>query len=175
MYFLLSTNPDIMGTEENRQARLKFINDITGVVPTPWKCVKFYNGGTPFLLCNTVDYINGIYITAHNYEVVEICKTGIVLEIDFLVANTCVYRENLDKDILWLLREKNKNIRLWYAKQEIELTSGHVLRNTNTLREVGTFGFMTSKSDRLMFKNRKKGFEMALRLSFDRVSELYGV
>ena len=98
MYFLLSTNPNIMGTEENREARLKFINDITGVVPTPWKCVKFYNGGTPFLLCNTVDSINGIYITAHNYEVVEICRTGIVLEIDFLAANTCVYRENLDTD-----------------------------------------------------------------------------
>ena len=175
MYFLLSTNPDIMGTEENREARLKFINDITGVVPTPWKCVKFYNNGTPFLLCNTVDSINGIYITAHNYEVVEICRTRIVLEIDFLVANTCVYRKNLDTDILWFLREKNKNIRLWYAKQEIELTSDHVFRNTNTLREVGTFGFMTSKSDRLMFKNRKKGFEMALQLSFDRVSELYGV
>lgn len=34
---------------------------------------------------------------------------------------------------------------------------------------------MTSKSDRLMFKNRKKGFETALQLSFDKVSELYGI
>lgn len=175
MYFLLSTNLAVMGTEENRLARLKFINDITGVVPTPWKRVKFRDGGTSFLLCNTADGINGIYITAHNYEVVEICRTGMVSEVDFLAANTCVYRENLDTDILWLLREKNKNIRLWYAKQEIELMRDHVLRNTNTLREVGTFGFMTSKSDRLMFKNRKKGFETALQLAFDKVSELYGV
>ncbi len=175
MYFLLSTNPDIMETGKNRMARLKFINDITGVVPTPWKCVKFRDGGTPFLLCNTFDNINGIYITAHNYEVVEICRAGMVSEVNFLAANTCVYRENLDTDILWFLRDKNKNIKLWYAKQEIELTSDHVFRNTNTLRDVGTFGFMTSKSDRLMFKNRKKGFEMALQLSFDKVSELYGV
>lgn len=175
MYFLLSTDPDIMGTRENRMARLKFINDITGVVPTPWKCVRFHDGGTPFLLCNTVDNLNGIYITAHNYEVVEMCKTEYVSKVDFLAANTCIYRENLDTDILWFLKEKNKNIRLWYAKQEIELTSDHVFRNTNTLRNVGTFGFMTSKSDRLMFKNRKKGFEVALRLSFDKVSELYGV
>ena len=164
-----------MGTRENRMARLKFINDITGVVPTPWKCVRFHDGGTPFLLCNTVDNLNGIYITAHNYEVVEMCKTEYVSKVDFLAANTCIYRENLDTDILWFLKEKNKNIRLWYAKQEIELTSDHVFRNTNTLRNVGTFGFMTSKSDRLMFKNRKKGFEVALRLSFDKVSELYGV
>ena len=174
MYFLLSTNPDIMGTRENRMARLKFINDITGVVPTPWKCVKFHDGGKSFLICNTVDNINGIYITAHNYEVVEICRTGIVHEVDFLAANTCVYRENLHTDILWLLREKNKNIKLLYAKQEFELTSDRVFRNTNTLRDVGTFGFMTSKSDRLMFKNRKQGFKTALQLSFDKVSELYG-
>lgn len=164
-----------MGTGENRKARLKFIHDITGVVPTPWKGVKFYDGGTLFLLCTTLDNVNGIYVTAHNYEVVEICKTGMVSEVDFLAANTCVYREDLDTDILWFLREKKKNIRLWYAKQEIELTSDHIFRSTNTLRDVGTFGFMTSKSDRLMFKNRKKGFETALQLSFDKVSELYGV
>jgi len=175
VYFLISTNIDIMGSRENRMARLKFINDITGVVPTPWKRIKFHDGGTSFLLCKADDNINGIYITAHNYEVIEICRTGIISAVDFLVANTCVYRENLDTDILWLLRGKNKNARLWYAKQEIELTSDHVFRSTNTLRDVGTFGFMTSKSDRMMFKNRKKGFEAALQLSFDKVSELYGV
>lgn len=175
MYFLLSTNPDIIGTKENRLARLKFINDITGVVPTPWKYFKLSNDGKFFLICNTFDGLNGIYITAHNYEVVEICRTGLVSNVDFLVANTCVYRENLDTDILWLLRQQKKNIRLWYAKQDLELTHDHVLRNTNLLRDVGMFGFMTSKSDRLMFKNRKKGFETALQLSFDRVSGLYGV
>lgn len=175
MYFLLSTNPDIIGSKENRMARLKFINDITGVVPTPWEYFKFRNDGKLFLICNTFDGLSGIYITAHNYEVVEICRTGFVSNVDFVVANTCIYRENLDTEILWLLRQQNKNIRLWYAKQDLELTYDHVLRNTNLLREVGTFGFMTSKSDRLMFKNRKKGFETALQLSFDRVSELYGV
>ncbi|OLR59736.1 hypothetical protein BHF70_09005 [Anaerostipes sp. 494a] len=175
MYFLLSTNPDIIGTKENRMARLKFINDITGVVPTPWEYFKLCNEGKLFLICNTFDGLNGIYITAHNYEVVEICRTGFVSNVNFLVANTCVYRENLDTDILWLLRQQNKNIRLWYAKQDLELIYDHVLRNTNLLRDAGTFGFMTSKSDRLMFKNRKKGFETALKLSFDRVSGLYGV
>lgn len=175
MYFLLSTNPEIIGTKENTMARLKFINDITGVVPTPWEYLRLSNDGKFFLICNTFDGLNGIYITAHNYEVVQICRTGLISGADFLIANTCIYRENLDTDILWLLRQKKKNIRLWYAKQDLELTYDHVLRNTNLLRDVGMFGFMTSKSDRLMFKNRKKGFETALQLSFDRVSELYGV
>lgn len=171
MYFLISTSPDIIGSKDNRMARLKFINDITGVVPTHWK----YDVGKHFLICDTCDDVNGIYITAHNYEVAEICKRGIADNIDFLVANTCIYRENLDTDILWELRKWNNDIELWYAKQEVELTCDYVLRNTNTLREIGTFGFMTSKSDRLMFKNRKKGFEAALKLSFDKVSEIYSV
>ena len=174
MYFLVSVNPDIMGTRENMMARLKFINDITGVVPSPWKYITFHDSGKSFWICNTLDGINGIYITAHNYEVAEICRTKVVENIDFLAANTCIYRENLDIDILWLLKNRNSNIRLWYAKQELELMCDYALRNTNTLKEVGIFGFMTSKSDRLMFRNRKKGFEVALQLSFDRVSELYG-
>ena len=71
MYFLLSTDSDIIGTKENREARLEFIYEITGVVPTPWKYVKFFDDGHTFLMCSTPDGINGIYITAHNYEVVE--------------------------------------------------------------------------------------------------------
>ena len=175
MYFLLSTNPGIIGTEANRMARLKFINDITGVVPTPWKCIKIGNKERSFLICNTFDDLKGMYVTAHNYEVVEICRTEWVSNSDFFVANTCVYRENLDTDILWLLKQQKKNMQLWYAQQDLELTNDYVLRNTNILRDVGMFGFATSKSDRLMFKNRKKGFETALQLSFDRVSVLYGV
>ena len=126
-------------------------------------------------MCSTFDGLNGVYITAHNYEVLEMCKTRWSVDVDFLIANTCVYSENFDTDVLWLLRKKNKNVNLWYAKQDLELTDDHVLRNTNILKEVGTFGFMTSKSDRLMFKNRKKGFEVALQLSFDKVSVLYGI
>lgn len=175
MYFLLSTSPDIIGLEENIRARLEFIKDITGVVPTPWKPIRFPKSGELFLICYTANEINGIYITAHNYEVVHICKEGVIAKSDFIIANTCIYRDNLDTDILKLLRQQNRDIQLWYAKQELELVDKCVLRNTNTITEVGTFGFMTSKSDRLMFKNRKLGFEKALQLSFDKVSGLYAV
>lgn len=175
MYFLLSTSPDIKGVEENIKARLEFIKDITGVVPTPWKPISFPKVEKLFLICHTADQINGIYVTAHNYEVVHICREGVAAKLDFFIANTCIYRNNLDTDILKLLRQWNKNIKLWYAKQELELVDRYVLRNTNTITEVGTFGFLTSKSDRLMFKNRKLGFEKALQLSFDSVSGLYRI
>jgi len=173
VYFLLSANAEISGSGENMEARRKFIKDITGVVPTRW--VKKYTGSMFIWICCTDDYLNGIYITAHNYEVAAICRTNVISKLDFFVANTCVYRKEYDTDIFWLLKRKNKNIRLLYAKQKIELTNEAILRDTNILRDVGTFGFMTSKSDRLMFKNRDKGFETALYLSFEKVSGLYGV
>lgn len=175
MEFWVSANLDIMGTEENMLARLKFINDITGVVPTPWKYVKLHKCGPVFLYCHTDDGINGMYITAHNYEVLKIAKTNIVSKLDFIVANTCVFTEGYDTEILRILREQNKNIILWYAKQEMELMSDYAMRNTNILKDVGTFGFMTSKSDRLMYRNRKIGFEMALQKSFDKVFGIYRV
>lgn len=175
MYFLLSTNLAIMEKRENIEARLEFIKDITGVVPTPWEPVEFYKGGKMFLMCHTDDQISGIYVTAHNYEVGHICRQGVAAKVDFFVANTCIYRNDLEIDILNMLRKWNKDIQLWYAKQELELVNHYELRNTNTITEVGTFGFMTSKSDRLMFKNRKLGFEKALKLSFDKVSGLYKI
>lgn len=175
MHFLLSTNLDIMETKENIEARLEFIKDITGVVPTPWESIEFRKGGKRFLMCYTDDQINGIYVTAHNCEVGHICRQGVAAKVDFFVANTCIYRNNLDIDILKMLRKWNKDIQLWYAKQELELVNQYELRNTNTITDVGAFGFMTSKSDRLMFKNRKLGFEKALQLSFDKVSGLYRV
>lgn len=173
MEFWVSASPDIMGSAENMLARLKYINDITGVVPTPWKYIKIPACGFVFMGCHTDDGINGLYVTAHNYEVIEISKTNIATKLDFIAANTCVYTEGYDTDMLRLLREKNNNIVLWYAKQEMELMTNYVVRNTNILKDVGNFGFMTSQSDRLMFRNRKNGFEVALQLSFDKVSGVY--
>ena len=66
-------------------------------------------------------------------------------------------------------------LHLYYAKQEVEITADRVLRKTNTIKDVGNFGFMTSISDRLMFMNRKKGFMDALKSSFERTSGVYGV
>ena len=74
-----------------------------------------------------------------------------------------------------MLTIQNADISLWYAKQDVEMTEDHIFRRTNTIRNVGTFGFMTSKSERLMYRNRSKGFMKALELSYDKVSSLYGV
>ena len=175
MYFILSTSMDIIERNESVMARLSFIKDITGVVPTPWGIYKLTNSKREYLMCPTRDGLNGVYITGHNFEVFELCSEKKFKDIDFVVANTCVYRDELDTVILRMLTIQNADISLWYAKQDVEMTEDHIFRRTNTIRNVGTFGFMTSKSERLMYRNRSKGFMKALELSYDKVSSLYGV
>lgn len=174
MLFVIGTSTEIIGTSDECMARLRFISDITGVVPTPWRIMTIAEG-KKFLICGTSDNVNGVYITAHNYEVVELCKTRLFIDKELLVANTCVYSEGFDTKLLQLLRKGGSRIELFFAKQELEVTEDRIIRNTNTLRDVGNYGFMTSKSDRLMFMNRKKGVREAIKLSFDKVSELYRV
>lgn len=175
MIFLLSTRNEVMENYHNIMARLDFINDITGVEPTLWKIIKIGYRKMPFLVCETDDGINGIYITAHNFEVKYLSLCNFIAGIDFFIANTCVYERDFDADIMFNLRKINNNIILYYAKQEVEITADRVLRKTNTIKDVGNFGFMTSISDRLMFMNRKKGFMDALKSSFERTSGVYGV
>lgn len=175
MIFLLSTRKEVMGTYHNIMARLEFINDITGVEPTLWKITKLGPYKMTFLVCKTNAGINGIYITAHNREVEYLSLCNFISKIDFVIANTCVYEKDFDTNIMYNLRKVNKNIAMYYAKQEVEITTDRVFRKTNTIKDVGNFGFMTSISDRLMFINRKKGFMDALNVSFNKISGVYGV
>lgn len=156
-------------------ARLEFIQEITGVVPTSWQGVRFSEVGNTYALSRTADCLNGLYVTAHNFEIRDLCLQGVTIGYDFVIANTCIYGEGVDTYILNLLREQNPDIQLWYAKQKLEMTENHILRKTNILTEAGSFGFLTSESDRLMFRNRKVGFQRAMELSFDKVFGLYGI
>lgn len=78
-----------------------------------------------------------------------------------------------EKQILSELMYARQDIILWYAKQVVSLESGLALRKTNELENKGMFGFPTSKSERILFKNRKKGFMNALKVAFDKVSAIY--
>ena len=37
------------------------------------------------------------------------------------------------------------------------------------IRDIGVFGFKTSKSERILYRNREKDFMEAIRIAFDRV------
>jgi len=76
--------------------------------------------------------------------------------------------------VLRNLQRSNEQVRLWFAKQELALAGdAYQLRESNLLSMVGKFGFLTSKSERLLFANRRSGFEQALCKAFEPVSPVF--
>ena len=118
--------------------------------------------------CITRDGINGTYITAHNYIVVALCKLPCVAQGVFVVANTCKLVVDLDKKLLQQMQSFNSSAQLYYAKQEREVIAGREY-DSNVIRDIGVFGFKTSKSERILYRNRGKDFMKAIRIAFDRV------
>ena len=91
-----------------------------------------------------------------------------VVKSDFVVANTCKLPGDLDKRILQQLQNFNSSAQLYYAKQEQEEINGEEY-DSNMICAIWTFGFKTSKSERMLFKKRKIGLIEAIQNSFDHV------
>lgn len=167
---------DVIGNDEEKKARLQFVEDVTGDKSILWE--KFVLRGIEFYYCRTNDGVKGVFITAHNNAVRLLCTflPGIELN-DFVVANTCVWENDFDKKILQILLKKNHTTRLYYAKQETKFTDVIRIRQIVAIDYVGLFGFMTSKSERILYRNREKGLMKAVQRAFDLVNldELRGV
>lgn len=173
MEWIVTNGNGIVCSKDELAARREFIGMITGVSPSRWHIIVKDINNRFYYKCNTIDNINGLFITGHVGEVWEICKSPSIGKFDFVVANTCIWEEGYEKQILSELMYARQDIILWYAKQVVSLESGLALRKTNELENKGMFGFPTSKSERILFKNRKKGFMNALKVAFDKVSAIY--
>ncbi|HAX67504.1 MAG TPA: hypothetical protein DCY04_09880 [Eubacterium sp.] len=173
MEWIVTNGNGIVCSKDELAARREFIGMITGVSPSRWHIIVKDINNRFYYKCNTIDDINGLFITGHVGEVWEICKSPGIGKFDFVVANTCIWEEGYEKQILSELMYARQDIILWYAKQVVSLESGLALRKTNELENKGMFGFPTSKSERILFKNRKKGFMNALKVAFDKVSAIY--
>lgn len=169
MKWVVTNGDGIILNDSELIARRQFIGEVAGVSPSKW--YPDYNIRS--FCCETTDNINGLFITGHVGEVAAICNLRSVLQFDFIVANTCIWEKDYEKRILSYLMKSRRNIKLWYAKQEVSLENDYIMRKTNELENMGNFGFPTSKSERMLFKNRKKGFMQALEVSFDIVSMIY--
>ena len=173
MEWIVTNGNGIVCSKDELAARREFIGMITGVSPSRLHIIVKDINNRFYYKCNTIDDINGLFITGHVGEVWEICKSPSIGKFDFVVANTCIWEEGYEKQILSELMYARQDIILWYAKQVVSLESGLALRKTNELENKGMFGFPTSKSERILFKNRKKGFMNALKVAFDKVSAIY--
>lgn len=170
MRWIVSTGKDIYVDNIQLQARLNYIRQVTGAEVTEWRLLKIKGTSKQFLYCISDDGLNGTFITAHIGEVQLICSLYEVACGDFVIANSCIWEKSLDKQILRNMMKINRNVELWFAKQEVSIERGHMLRQCTTLNNLGQFGFQTSLSERQLFAKRRNGFMAAVHEAYIKVS-----
>lgn len=158
----------LFGTTAERKARLNFIKEISGDKRVSWQKLSWRLLPVDYYYCQTDDGVNGVFITAHMYLGELLFILGMLRPVtrDFFVLNTCKMREGVDEEILSYLMNANSEIQLYFAKQDYD-TESEIY--TNFISDVGNFGFMTSKSERIMFFNRGQGVAQAINKGFDMV------
>lgn len=171
MRWIISASKDVVVDENQLQARRVYIRRVTDARVSAWKLMRV-NGPVPreFLYCTSEDEIDGTFITAHIFEVRELCMLREVYGGKLVIANTCIWDKLADKNLLLGMMSLNRDVELFFAKQDLSVESNRILRQTTTLYNIGEFGFHTSSSERKLFTNRGKGLMAAIQMSFDRVS-----
>lgn len=170
MKWIIGADRDIVENKEQLSARSRYIKRVTEAYVTPWKYIQVKGTVRGFYVCASDEKIEGTFITAHIGEIILLSSISSVASSEFVVANTCIWEQLADKEVLSNLRLINPDIQMWFARQELSIECGYQLRQTNLISDVGNFGFPTSKSERILFVNRKKGFKYALHKAFEPVS-----
>lgn len=170
MKWILGAGEEIVVGENQLKARTKYIHQVTEVAVSDWQIAQVNNHR--FLYCMSSDAIDGVFITAHIGDILLLSTVPHIYGSRIIVANTCIWEKSLHKKLLNNLYRVNSNLELYFAKQDGFIDPALVLRQTTTLLNVGNFGFQTSQSERELFMNRKKGFEEAVKQSFERVSPI---
>ena len=121
--------------------------------------VKFYQ-------CNSEKGEYGFFITAHiNVEVQPILLHVLTGKKALVVINSCALNEAIKTQCLNIVKLKNSESELYFAKQTLD-ENGRAL---NYYDNVGTFGFPTTVSERELFQRRSLGLIKALRTVFEKV------
>ena len=170
MKWVLGAGEDIVVDVNQLKARTKYIRNVTKADVSNWQPIQVNN--RQFLYCVSNDVVDGVFITAHIGDVYMLSTLHQVYENKIIIANTCIWEKFADKELLYQLRRSNPHTDLYFAKQEMYIDSMQLFRQTTTLLDVGQFGFQSSLSERELFMYRQKGFEEAIRQSFERVSPI---
>lgn len=171
MRWIVSADKDISVSIEQLNERHRYIKSVTGRAVTDWKRIPILQNH--YFCCFSDDKINGTFITAHIGQVFDLCSNKEIAQGDLVIANTCIWKKSSDKALLYKMMAVNRKIELWFAKQALSIENDYWLRQSTTLSEVGGFGFQTSLSERQLFRNRKKGFMEAIKVSFQRISPVF--
>ena len=173
MRWIIGYDKDIVVDNNQLQARSNYIRRVTGAEVSAWSFPQV-NGQVckEFLCCTSNDEIDGTFITAHIFDVSNLCSLREICIGKFVIANTCIWEKLSHKNLLLNMMRFNREVELFFAKQELSVDGNRILRQSTTLNNVGRFGFQTSLSERELFSNRSKGLMEAIRVSFIRVSPI---
>ena len=157
-------------SEKELANRHIFIEDITQANVSPWlerTCVlnRFPKSTVGFYQCTSDKGEYGFMITAHIDEVPAIVKNVLTSKRALVVVNSCIVNKNARSYCLNIVKAKNAQSELFFAKQKV-LSSGALV---NVVNNAGTFRFGTTASERELFMHREEGLIKAIRVAFDKV------
>lgn len=173
MKWIISTDKEIAVDRNQMEARREYIQQVTGAEVSAWDFLRVNEQiCIEYLCCTSNDGIEGTFITAHIGDVYNLCSLREICLSKFVVANTCTLKRMLGKEILYRMMSINPEVELFFSKQELSLSSNGLFWQSTTLIDIGKFRFQTSKSERLLYRNRDKGLMKAIQMSFNRVSPI---
>jgi len=169
--WIVSAGKDIAVDGNQLQSRRAYIHDVTNAEVGNWHYIHV-NGKEcrDFLRCVSSEGVDGTFITAHIYSVFWLCTLKGIADRQLVVANTCVWTPLAHKRLLLNMMKINPTVELRFAKQALSIESDWSIRQSVELRNMGTFGFQSSRSERELFRNRRDGFRPAIEKAFERVS-----
>lgn len=153
--------------------RHQYIKDVSGANVSQWKRKVCENrvgrnkgARIGFYQCKSDKGEYGINITAHIDEAISILQEVLPKKRAIVVINACKIDVKIEKILFDFIKKKNSNSELYFAKQERVNEKQFLI----SITDVGEFGFLSSNSERLLFKNRSMGLIKALRVAFDKSS-----
>ena len=161
----------ICSSKEELNYRFQYIKEVTKAEVSSWSesSCEYKRFGIkricPFYICQSKKDEYGIIITAHIHEIGAIFESVASRKRAIVVINSCEIEKTISRTFLAIVKQKNSSSELFYAYQEKEK---HGLL-VNYADNVGTFGFSTTRSERMLFRNRHEGFIKAIKSSFQKV------
>ena len=101
-----------------------------------------------------------------NLEIQQILQQVLSRKKALVIINSCAMEEKSKLDCINIIKGKNPNSEIFYAKQELS-ASGCLM---NYIEDAGEFGFRSTMSERELFQQRRLGLVKAIRTVYEKVA-----
>ena len=166
MIWIVSSS--IAGTEENLSARHEYIEMVSQARVSPWQKRTVMIADKRYLnyyQCKSEKGEYGLFVSAHTPEVAIILSATLSWKRAICAINSCQISDMHKLNLLRTIKQYNQQSELYLAQQEKDQRNG----SFNYAEDFGTFGFLTTKSEREVFMHRKEGLTRAIRLAFEKI------